>query len=305
MSTTLSSVTVPTVAELSASFRLVLRSENKSPATVTAYLGALNQFVAFLESTGMPQSITSITREHVQAFITDQLDRYKTATAHNRYRGLDVFFKWAVEDGEIPASPMARMKPPRMEIEPPRVLNADELKQLLTSVRGRTFTAHRDTAIVALFADTGLRLSELANMRLADVDLDEGHVVVKGKGRKVRVVPFGGRAARLLDRYLRARARQSTAHRAEVWLGHAGPMTPNGIGQLVRRIGKRAGVADLHPHAFRHTFAHMWLAAGGTETDLMRIMGWSSRSMLERYASTTAGERARLAHRRLSPLDNA
>jgi len=203
------------------------------------------------------------------------------------------------------------MKPPKVEqMEVPVIRDAD-LQRLLKSCEGKRFRDRRDYALILAFPDSGLRVSEMASLKLAPdydtdswLDLDEGVLWVVGKGRRQRRVPLGNRARKALDLYLFARAKHAAANEPHLWIGERGRLGPSGLYQINERRCELAGVPRIHPHQFRHTFAHKLPAANINDSDLMYLAGWKSREMLNRYGASAAAERAISAHRRLSPADH-
>lgn len=294
----------PDIAANLASFSRHLRAENKAPATITTYAKAVEQLDAYLGSVGMPRAVAHIHREHIESFLVSLQERgARPATVSQRYRSLQAFFKWLHAEGEITETPMANMKPPHVPLEPPEVLREDDLRALLATCNGTEFDERRDNAIIRLFLDTGMRRGELAGLRLVDVNFDGDTAIVLGKGRRPRVCPFGRKTAKAIDRYLRVRGHRGDAESEWLWLGKRGRLTDTGVEQVVKRRAAQAGLVGVHPHLFRHSYAHAMLADGMAEGDLMSLGGWRSRQMLDRYGASAKDERARAAYRVHSPGD--
>jgi site-specific recombinase XerD len=126
---------------LNRSFRRTLEAENKSPRTIEAYTDAVRLLATCCQAHGHPLLAGELRRDHVQAFIADQLARWKPTTAHNRYRGLHAFFKWAVAEGDLGTSPMDGMRPPQLPEQPVEVVRPEHLVRLLRTCEVATSPA--------------------------------------------------------------------------------------------------------------------------------------------------------------------
>lgn len=286
------------------SWRIHLRAAKKAHRTVTLYSQSVRFFATWLDQHGTPATLDALTRANITAWLADLADRGQSPnTLSTRFRGLRRFCNWCVAETGIPleASPMAGMEQPKGAPQPVPVLTDEEVVRLLRSCLGKTFAERRDQAILRVLFDCGIRISECARITLDDVDFDLEVIRVHGKGDKVRVVPFGAKTSQALDRYMRERRKHKQARYTDaLWLTQRGPISADGIDDRLRARARQAGVDNLHAHRFRHTAAHTWLAAGGGEQDLKRLMGWTSDAMLAVYGSSAADHRARDAARRLS-----
>ncbi|MFG2670809.1 tyrosine-type recombinase/integrase [Streptomyces sp. NPDC048445] len=309
------------ISALNASWVRSLRARNLSANTCRIYARAVGDLRTFLleytpdadvpDSRPAPTALEGaggIHREHIEAYISDLTDRTSPGNSHQHFRSLKTFFNWCVDEEEMDRSPMRTMKAPQLpEVEVP-IIPDDALKKLLSVCKGKAFDDRRDTAIIMMFLDSGARLSELTVRTQAALDLDLMVVHVLGKGGKERPAPFGRATAVAMDRYLRAASKhigRGLEPKDPLWFSSKRKEALGiwGVGTMIERRCKEAEIAHIHPHQFRHTFAHLWKVHRGDEDALMRIMGWRSRQMLSRYGASAGEERARAQHRELSPGD--
>ena len=293
-----------TLADLAVSFARHVRAEGRAPRTVELYTLSVRLFSEWLEAQGHPSTLTELTRPTIVRWLSELADTREPTTVRTRFKALHRFCVWLVNEGELGANPMAGLTVPSAPAKPVPVLSDDELASLLKACAGRDFNARRDEALIRVLLDTGVRVSEACRLAVTDVDLDREMAMVTGKGEKVRPVYFGARTTRALDRYLRDRRRHRWAHLPALFLTQRGALSTDGARERVRVRADQAGLRGrMHPHRFRHTFAHDFLLHGGQERDLKRLAGWTSDVMLERYGAAAADLRAREAARRLQRGD--
>jgi site-specific recombinase XerD len=236
------------------SWKLSLAAGNKSQNTMEVYSSALESFQTWLTDNGHPTEARKIEKQHIEGFIAYLLaSGRKPATAHNRYRALNTFFGWLVNEGVLKASPTQKVEPPMVPTQPTEVISLPVLKRLLRSMEGRDFRDRRDNAMMRLLLDSGMRREELAALKVADVDLEEQCAYVMGKGRRPRRCPFGKQTALALDRYLRMRDQHPRADSPALWLGLKGAMTgkwrlPDGRRALPPSRDRASASAPISAH---------------------------------------------------------
>lgn len=288
-------------------FRDKLRQENKSPRTIDIYVPAVRLLARWLAGRDLP-TLDGLKKFDVRDYVLWMKDdararngeKFTEGYVSNQYRALQQFFLFMEQECDTP-NPMKGMKAPAVHAPVVPVITEEQVTALLLSLRGgKSFEARRDYAILLLFLTTGMRLEELTNLT-TEISLDEVFVIT-GKGRKQRLAAASPEVQFALHRYSIERAKHKMSHLPELWLAvkNRGPLTPNGIRQIIRRRAAQVG-AKINPHKFRHTFAHRFKSAGGEDSDLMELMGWSSPQMVRRYGQSAAQERVVKIATRMMP----
>lgn len=274
------------------SWLIALRGERKSPSTLKAYKAGITAYMTFCQQQNLP---VELSKPNVRAFMAFLAD-VEPATARLRLTAVKLFARWLAAEEGFDADPILTVKAPKLDDKAVPDLSVAEMTMLLKASKGSTFRDKRDHAMLLLFAETGLRASELLALDLGHVDLQTCALLVRrGKGGKGRQVRFTAATAAALDRYMRARRAQGfDAASGPLWVSSTGHrrLSYKGMVTALKQRADDAGVAGFHVHRLRHTAAVRWLAAGGSETGLMAQSGWASRKMIDRYVRSAAEDLA-------------
>ena len=251
------------------------------------------------------QSLIETTPDDIGAFLGWKKSRGAAAATLKVYSvALRILFRFLVERKGLQDDPTKFVGIPRVEQYLPETLSREEVAKLISCSGGDDPLSLRDKAIVELLYASGLRVSELCNSRLENVDVEKGFIRVLGKGKKERLVPIGSRALAALERYLRLGRPDLVSKKTggEVFISVRGKkLTNQRIWQLLAAIGKRAGLdKDVYPHMLRHSFATHLLEGGADLRIIQELLGHSSVTTTQMYTHVSSRHLSK-AHRQFHP----
>jgi site-specific recombinase XerD len=303
-------------------YRLSSLSEGKSPNTIAIVEASVRYLEEFLANNDLHTAVTEIGVGELRRFVIYLKERPRFA--HHRFtrpqgghlsghtingymRALQSFWSWLEREDFIEENPFSKLKIPKAPKKIIPTFSEEQLHQIFAAIDTTSPIEWRDYAIILTLLDTGIRCSELTNLKLNDVNLD-GHLVkVWGKGSKERLVPIGAKVQKALWKYMYCyRPEPATPRYEQVFLTRDGrPLTKDRLEAIVERYGKRAGITGVRvsPHTFRHTMAVTFLRNGGDVFSLQRILGHSQLEVVRGYVNLAQSDISR-AHRRNSPADN-
>lgn len=300
-----------TLSQAITGYLLNAQSRRLSEYTILDYKNTFRKLQEFLDYDPFFAEIDHLT---IQEFLSIQQVSKKTLL--NYHTGLSALWAWALGENLAAENIMRRVKPPRPEQVAIIPFSEEDIRAMLATLgKSKSYTrpgkrqsehtlpnVERNRAILLLFLDTGLRVSELCSIKIHDLDIRNHRIQVMGKVAKERSVPFSPRSGQALWRYLATRNKPRADEPLFITsTGRALDRTQ--VIHMLYTLAGRAGITHCHPHRFRHTFAIEYLRNGGDPFTLQAILGHSTLDMVKRYVRL-AQQDIQTAHRRASPVDN-
>ncbi len=279
-----------------------------SDYTVKSYGADLVQFGLFVVGRIGPASLTTVVGDVAPEAIDARLlsaepltvreflaylygQNYTKSTTARKLATLRSFYKYLIRRGHLSVNPLSTIRTPKQEKRLPKCLDLDQVQRLLDAPRGPDLLSVRDKAMLEVLYSSGIRVSELVELELADLDLQEGVLRVRGKGRKDRLTPIGSQAIRALHRYLEMRAADAGGRPlpGRVFLNkHAQPLSTRSVRRKLDKYLRAAGLdAGISPHTLRHSFATHLLNNGADLRSVQELLGHQSLSTTQVYTHLT------------------
>jgi len=273
---------------------------NASPHTIRNYQSDLLQFRDYLRG-GDPEAavdVASIDARRIRGFLALLFEREKKKTSIARkLAAVRAFYKFLAKDGLLAANPAATVSTPKLDKTLPRIMTEEEMNNFLDRMAEATVDGEpmmrRDRAILELLYASGLRVSELAGLDLRSVNFGDAMLLVRGKGRKERIVPFGSKARQALDDYLPVREKvlmeaKKTGQTALFLNARGDRLTTRSVDRLLKKYVRAFGPnVKASPHSMRHAFASHLLTEGADLRAIQEMLGHRSISTTQKYTQVS------------------
>lgn len=301
-----------TLSKIIEGYKLSLGARNLSQNTIDDYSRTLAKFEAFLKDDPL---VGQIDHHHVEAFLASHTN-LSNKSRLNYYIGLSGLWTWLVTEQIVAENIVRKIKPPKAERKEVVPFTETEIKAIFAALnRSKVYhragsnvdhalgSFERNRAILLLLLDTGIRASELCDLTIEDLDNRNNRIYVRqGKGMKERLLPFSPRTGQMVWRYLAGR--KDARPQDPLFASRLNrPLSRTKLAEMCAGIGARAGVPNVHPHRFRHTFAIQYLRNGGNAYTLQAMLGHSTLETVKIYLKLAQID-LDTAHRRASPVDN-
>jgi integrase/recombinase XerD len=282
----------------------ILVEKGLSKNTIDAYSHGLNRFLDYLRKKGI-QEMPSVSKLDVRAFLLGLKRQGLSAKSVVRnLAAIRSFFRFLIQEGILDTDPIEELESPKIEKKLPEILTLKEVEQLLEQPNSQIPIGIRDRAMLEVLYATGMRVSELTQLPIHQVNLEGGFVLVFGKGSKERVIPLGSEAMKWIALYLNM-ARERLAKGKEspsLFINRSGRgMSRQQFWKIIKAYGRRAGIRKrITPHLLRHSFASHLLERGADLRSVQIMLGHADISTTQIYTHVT-GERLKKIHQRYHP----